>query len=408
MSQAKPGSYRSLFDVPGVGRILGSVLLARTAVQMQTLTLVLLALQLYGSAPLAGALTFLGIGPGSLLSPIAGALLDRHDRMRLITIDYGLAGLTMAALGVLALSHHLPVPLLLLMVTVACSTNALSNTGARSVIPLIVPTGLWDRVNAVDSGSYVLAVIVGPAAAGILVATLGVAPALFAIATLYGLALLLLVRLPLPPVPSNAQGSLWADAWRGVVYVFRQPQLRGLAATVPIFNITWGILTVGLPVLLLSRFHQGASAVGFMWTLLGAAGIVSALVCGRINSAGREVWFLCTGALVGALAMSVLLFGNSIAVVAIAMAIYGAGNGPVDIGMFSLRQRTIPKEWMGRAYAVSMGLNFSGIPLGGLIGGALADRSLSLVFGIGLAAALVAAAIAWATLRTPRHSADLT
>jgi hypothetical protein len=46
------------------------------------------------------------------------------------------------------------------------------------------------------------------------------------------------------------------------------------------------------------------------------------------------------------------------------MAIAGLANGPLDIALFTLRQRRTDPAWMGRAFTISMNLNFSGFPIG--------------------------------------------
>src|SRR2546422_9318101 len=67
------------------------MLLARTATTMVQLVLVLFALERFHSPGLAGAVTFLSLAPGLLVSPIAGALLDRHGRVKLMVVDYVVA-----------------------------------------------------------------------------------------------------------------------------------------------------------------------------------------------------------------------------------------------------------------------------------------------------------------------------
>src|SRR2546427_524844 len=89
-AEARP-SYRALLAVPGLPRLVGSMVLARTAGTMVSLVLVLFALERYQSPGLAGTVTFLSLFPGLLLSPIAGALLDRHGRTRLMVFDYVVA-----------------------------------------------------------------------------------------------------------------------------------------------------------------------------------------------------------------------------------------------------------------------------------------------------------------------------
>jgi len=65
--------------------------ISRIAQSMVSIVVILFALQRYDSAPLAGIVAFASIAPGMLVSPIAGALLDRHGRVRLIILDFAVA-----------------------------------------------------------------------------------------------------------------------------------------------------------------------------------------------------------------------------------------------------------------------------------------------------------------------------
>ena len=75
---------------------------------MWTVGLVLFALQRYHSAGVAGVSLFLLIFPGLLLSPIAGALLDRHGRKRLMRLDFSVAAVCLTLIVTLAATNHLP------------------------------------------------------------------------------------------------------------------------------------------------------------------------------------------------------------------------------------------------------------------------------------------------------------
>ena len=117
-------SYRALLRVPDFPRaVLGSQM-ARLAGQMGSVAMVLFVLTRYHSAALAGFVVFLSIFPGTLFSPFAGALLDRHGRRRLIVLDFAVGCVTLVLIGVLSLLHHLPVPLLLLITALSSVTAA--------------------------------------------------------------------------------------------------------------------------------------------------------------------------------------------------------------------------------------------------------------------------------------------
>ena len=80
--------------------------------------------------------------------------------------------------------------------------------------------------------------------------------------------------------------------------------------------------------------------------------------------------------------------------------VLGLANGPLDIALFTIRQRRTDPAWTGRAFAVSMAMNFTGFPIGAAIGGALADRSLALAIVPGILATMIA--VVFAATMVPR------
>ena len=157
----EPASYRALLGVPSLARALAGMQTARIAQSMVGLGLVLFTLEHYRSPELAGLVVFAGIAPGILVSPIAGALLDRHGRTRLITLDFLIAAASLALIGSLALLGLLPAWLLIVIAALSALTGPLSATGLRSLFPLMAPRYLWERLNAIDANGYVVATIVG-------------------------------------------------------------------------------------------------------------------------------------------------------------------------------------------------------------------------------------------------------
>ena len=394
-------SYRALFAIPGLPRLVTSMLLARVAGQMVSLVIVLLALERFGSAAVAGTATFLDVTPGLIAAPIAGALLDRHGRARLAVIDYLIAGSALALIAGLATLDVLSIPAFFIIVAIAGTTRPLSNTGVRTLFPLLVPRELWERANAIDSNGYVVASIFGPAAAGGLVALVGAPATLAIIAGIFVAAAVAASGLR-DPGGRSAGGNLARDAWDGLVYVSRNTTLRTLAIGISTSNISSGLFFIALPVLVLQRFGGGPEFVGFLFALMGIAGFVSVLLIGRVSSRGREQLFL-TGSMLGWSAVfAVILAGaTNPVVVAIGMLCGGIVSGPFDVGLFTVRQRRTDPAWMGRAFAVSMALNFAGFPIGSAIGGAIVSSSIELALALAIVVNLIAAAITFIWL--PRH-----
>jgi MFS transporter len=398
-------SYRALLNVPRLGRTLLAMQIARVAQSMVGIVLVLFTLLEYRSPILAGAVTFLSIVPGLLVSPIAGALLDRHGRVRLITLDYLVTLGALVLLGVLAVSKLLPPPLLLLIAAVSSLTSILSHTGLRSLFPLIVPPHLWERVNAIDSNGYVVATILGPPIAAGLVALFGGAAALILVGASFGFAALAMVGVPDPPSGTASTGNLLLDAWHGLLYTWRNPTLRGLGFAISTLNVAGGIGTIVVPLIVLDRLGLGEVFVGGVFAVSGIAGMTSALLFGRIDSSGRE-WRMLVWPMVAMAPGIALLLGGAEAVqlgLGVAaglvftggsLAITGLLNGPLDVALFTVRQRRTEQAWMGRAFAVSMAFNFIGFPIGAALGGIVAEISLEAAIAIGITAALLAALFA--------------
>lgn len=396
----QPVTYRALLGIPGFPRLVGSMMLARVAQQMVSLVLVLFALERYGSATVAGAVTFLAIAPGLICSPIAGALLDRHGRTRLVILDYAVEGLALILIAALANAELLPIPVLLLIVVVTSLTGPLSNTGIRTLFPVLVPRELWERANAVDSNGYVVASIFGPALAGALVATLGAPAALIVTGLLFAVAALTALGMR-DPSPRTESGALLRDAWDGLVYTARHPSLRSLALSISVANIGWGTFFIALPVLVLDRLGGDAAYVGNLYALLGIVGFLAVFAMGRISTRGRERMLLASAMLGQAVAFAIaLVSGGNPLLVALAMILLGLSTGPFDVTLFTVRQRRTDPAWMGRAFAVSMALNFAGFPLGSAIAGAIVPVSLEAAIVIAIVAEIGGAILAQ---RLPRE-----
>jgi MFS family permease len=160
--------------------------------------------------------------------------------------------------------------------------------------------------------------------------------------------------------------------------------------------------TIVVPIVVIDRFHQGEAVAGLAWAASGLAGMLAALFFGRWDSRGRERQLIVWPMAAYSVSLLLLLPIDGIGLVFVAMAIAGFLSGPMDIGLFTLRQRRTDPAWMGRAFAVSMAFNFAGFPVGSAIAGWLVSVSLEAAVVFGVVASLAAAVIAWLTI--PRRA----
>ena len=387
-------SYRALLHVPGFPRLALATLLVRAGASMWQLALVLFVLQRYGSPSLAGISVFLAIAPGVLVSPIAGALLDRFGRVRLMVSDYAVSAAALTGIVVLA-NLHVPLPATLALVVVGSLMNPLGTSGSRSLFPLVIPPRLWDRANAVDSMFYMITTVLGPPLAGAIVAFSSPEAAIAATAAVFLAGALTLTAVRDVHSERDDRAGLLAEARAGVVYVLRNRALRGLAVGMSVVNLGQGILIVALPVLVLERGYGGAQLVGALWSLMGLSGIASGLLAGRLGSEGRERPMLAGGILGIGSGIAAIATASSLDGVVAGVALVGMGSAVMDVALFSLRQRVTDPAWFGRAFAVSMHLNYSGIPIGSALSGPLLAISTPLALTAAVGFALLAAVLTW-------------
>ena len=397
-------SYRALLAVPSLGRALLGTQISRLAQSMVGVAMVLFTLVEYKSPALAGLVTFASLTPGLIVSPIAGALLDRLGRVRLIAFDFVVAMLALGLIGVLGALDLLPPPVLILIAAVSSLTGVFSATGLRTLFPLMAPKELWERLNAVDSNGYVIASIIGPPLAGLSVGLVGGPTVLLLIGLLYGIAAAIVIRVPEPPHEAVSSGNLLTDAWEGLKYTWRNRTLRGIGFSITVGNLAGGMMTIVVPLIILERLHLGEATVGLAFAAQGVFGMVSGFAAGRLDTRGRERRLIAIPTLLLAPAAALLLINAGLWPVVVSMCLIGLVIGPLDVAMFSLRQRTTDPAWMGRAFAISMSFNFAGYPVGAAIFGALAGASIELSIVLGVVALIVAAVLAQVMIPDPTRA----
>jgi predicted MFS family arabinose efflux permease len=114
-----------------------------------------------------------------------------------------------------------------------------------------------------------------------------------------------------------------------------------------------------------------------------------------VNTLGRERALIALPMLGSAVGVALLLPNAGLLPVVLSMAVFGLVNGPMDVAIFTVRQRRTDPAWMGRAFAVSMSFNFAGFPIGSMIGGIIAARSIELAVIVAVVATLAAFVLAY-------------
>jgi MFS family permease len=395
-------SYRQLLRVPDVPALLVAACQSRLAARMMQLALVLHVLARFHSPALAGWIVFVSLVPGIVISPLAGALLDRMGAAKGVLIDMAASAVLVAAMVTADRLGALDPPLLLVLVGFYSLTGPLGAAGLRALFPRLVPEPALDRVNALDSSSYALIDVIGPLLAGVISGFAGTNVTLLVIALLYVAASASLLRLAQRPYAPVRSHTMLREAIAGLTYVLRHPALRGLAVSYALYQVSWGILVVAVPVLVTRELGLGGAAdatTGILWAVSGIAGAVGALLAGSMRTSGREAEVIAASTLLTAVAIYPLGVSLGLAGLAIGLALAGFLAGPADVGLLTLRQRATDPDRLGRVLAVSMSFNMSGLPLGSALAGHVVPYSLNASMLAAAAAALLAGAAALMLVR---------
>ncbi len=334
-----------------------------------------LVYRLTGSAILLGFVGFASLIPVFLLAPIGGAIADRRSRHRILIATQVAAMLLAFVLAALTLTHRIHVWHLFVLAALLGVTYAFYVPAASAFVVDMV--GKEDLMNAIALNSSLVngARIVGPAIAGILVASIGEGWCFLVNAVSYIAVIIGLLMMSITPHRKVAlPGSPLSDIIEGFRFVWNTSPVRALLlllGAVSLFGTPYAVL---MPIFADQILHAGASGLGL---LMGASGI-GALVGAMTLAARRELRGLgrwVAGATAG-FGMGLILFSLSHSFWLSAALLL-----PVGFTMMiemaasnTLIQAMVPDNLRGRVMAVYSMMFMGMAPIGALVAGSLAQR----------------------------------
>jgi MFS family permease len=395
-------SFDSL-AVPNYRRYFAGQVVSLSGNWMQMVAEIWLILELTGSGVAVGLTTALQFLPILLFGAWGGLLADRFAKRRLLMVTQ--AAMALPALGLLAVTATgVVVPwMVFALVFARGSVNAVDNPTRQSfVIEMVGP----DRVvNAVSLNSVIVhsARILGPALAGVLIATVGVAPC-FAVnvASFGGMIVALWLMSPgqlhAAPTASRERGAIRA----GLRYVRETPELAvplALMALVGTFGFNFQVI---LPLLARFSFGGDASAYAALVSAMGVGSVIGALATGAHGRTGPRQ--IAAAALAfGVLALLAALM-PSLALEIPVLALLGGSAVAFAAGINSSLQLAVAPEMRGRVMALYSVVFLGSTPIGGPLAGWLSQAydprvALLLAAVAGVSAAWAARALSWTHAR---------
>lgn len=329
-------------------------------------------LDIAGPVQLGLVLTCFGL-PRMVSGPVAGRLLDGSRPRLLLAVDNAARGLLIAVVPVLLWQHHLVVADLYGIAAVSALLSSVTEVAEAAVVPRLVDDDQLDAANSLLSANWEFAYIVGPAAAGVIVATVGAQLALLLDAASF--AVMSAICLSLPSIRPLAQVAP-ADAtagrnWLGLGILLRFPAVLILSACGFGMLFLDGVATVLYPVYCRTFLHVGASGYGVLVSAAGAGALLG-VVAGvglfdRLPPSLRISAVICGGASL----FGLLRVAPDLAAAIVLLGLAAFAWGPYYVFERTLVQRLVPDDIRSRVVGARMTISSLGFPLGSAIGGAL-------------------------------------
>jgi predicted MFS family arabinose efflux permease len=374
---------------------------------MQRVAVGWLAWTLAHSGTWLGVMSMAEFFPVVFLSPIAGALADRRDRVGIIRVTQIAGSIEAILLAILVYTGSITIELLFVLTLLLGVFNAVAQPSRLALIPTLVDRAALPSALAINAIIFNSARFLGPAVAGIVIARVSVGAAFAVNAATYVVFLIAMTNLRgLPALPVAATQSVLKASAEAYVYASRHP---GIAPMLLLFTIT----TIGtrgfvelFPGFADSVFGQGAGGLSMLTSTVGLGAICGALwMLLRPAIAGLTRLVLANALIIS---LAVLAFTATDRFILALPCVFLAGMAMTiaGIGAQTLLQASVDIRMRGRIMALYGMIFRAGPAVGAVLMGSLSGR-----FGLRLplaAGALVSCGFwAWTRLRQRRIAESL-
>ncbi len=338
--------------------------------------------------------------PIFLVMPIGGVIADHYDRKTVLIVGDAASSLVMLVLACIiytmsASTYWLLYPPIFFL---GCITSVYYPC-FQAVVPAIVPPERLARANSSLFATESLINVVGPLLGGIFVATLGpTGAAMVNVATFAAsLAFIVMIRLG---ARKRAVHALTVDVitarLREGFSLAMSNSIIKYGTIIFVFANFASHLVVGNLIYFLSKtLSMGPSAVGITIALTAVGGLLGALAAPFLIRSVPNGILMLAGLTIGSPVTLLLLAADSMSSVALARGASMAIEAIIVVTMFTLRQRAVPAEFLGRTVAITRAISFAPIPVAAVLGGWLIQLTNSMVPVIVASAAVLLLTSIW-------------
>ena len=369
------GTFRSALS----HRPLRTYLLFHTVISVaQPFGTVAIAEALYrqsGSATWVAAAVAGRLVPHLLASAFAGAIADRVNRHRLLTVTAVAQAAVTAVLLVCVLTAAAPV-VVVALVTLASMCGTPCYPTVLSLVPGAVPPGDIAPASSLMNGAESAAWLIGPALGGLALVFLPVGGVLALNVALFAVgAAVLLTRgceaRASHAVPGEIGESMLRSMVTGAHVMFRTPDVAAPLLLVVAVNIVIGGSSVGMLLVADEILAAGEGGFGLLNAALGVGGFLGFMFANRLAAIGSPFAGLVVSTLLGGVPFALLSLTGEVWVAAVMVGIAGVGCVLTEVVALTVMLRVLPPGVLARAFGITDSLVVGSLLLGSLLAPAL-------------------------------------
>jgi MFS family permease len=360
-----------------------------------------------GSGALLGAVLGVRAIPLVLLAPISGVAADRFPRRRLLQASQALAAAVSFVVGIALASGTVSVWMLFAFTLLMGASNVMDRPARFTTAFELVPRDIAMKAVALNSIGFSLMRVLGPAAAGYLIAWFGAAGSFFVQGMLYVASGLIVLAVTFPPPRPKPDRSAVADMLEGLRFAASDRTMRLLLALgalpylllIPVWNTLF-------PIYAKDEFAAGPQGLGMLLTATGLGGTLGGFIANALSRLERQALFQAICVVVMASAILCVAASPTLAMAAAFAFIGGAAEMAHAASNMAALQMSAPEAMRGRVASLTM-LFPAMISTGAVIAGPLSDllgaRGASVALAVTSIAAVAALYLAAPHLKEMRH-----
>lgn len=334
-----------------------------------------------GSATVLATASLAALLPGILFGPLAGALVDRLNRKRIIIISDAISALLALLLVMLFWTNNIQLWHIYAINIVRGLAGAFQFPAVQSSTSLMVPKEQLARVAGWNQALQGVTMIATPPLGALLLSLLPIHLILGidVLSAAVAICLLLTIAIPQPMIQratAHVAATVWQDLRAGFSFLRRWPALLSVMCIAALLNLVLTPAFTLVPILITQHFHGSAVQLGLINAAYGFGIISGGALLGIWGGFKRRIMTSLlglTGLGVGSFLIGISpsdAYGMAVAGMALVGMMNTFANGP----FFAILQSIVPPEMQGRVFTVLMTVSMAMAPFGLALAGPLSDR----------------------------------